>query len=85
MYAVQDQLGDKDLSKTRVFELENGNKLYAKQTDPYGFWRLNLDKGQLPDWLDQDFNEWSQVQRAVERYGHQRAQAIKEIRLDKRK
>jgi hypothetical protein len=85
MYTLQDQLGDKDKSKIRTFELENGNKLYAKQTDPYGFWRLNLDKGQLPDWLDQDFNEWGQVLKAVARYSTQREQAIKEIRTDKRK
>lgn len=80
MYSVQDQLGDKDKSRIRTFELENGNKLYAKQTDPYGFWRLNLDKGQLPSWLDQDFNEWGQVLRAVERYGHERKQIIQELR-----
>lgn len=80
MYTVQDQLGDKDLSRVRVFDLENGNKLYAKQTDPYGFWRLNLDKGQLPSWLDQDFNAWDQVLNAVKRYGTQRQQAITEAR-----
>lgn len=80
MYTVQDQLGDKDLSRVRVFDLENGNKLYAKQTDPYGFWRLNLDKGQLPAWLDQDFNAWDQVLNAVKRYGTQRQQAITEAR-----
>jgi hypothetical protein len=84
MYAVQDQLGDKDLSRTRVFQLENGNKLYAKQTDPYGFWYLNLDKGQLPPWLaDQAFNEWSQVLKAVERYGNDRKVVIQEIRKGK--
>lgn len=85
MYTLQDQVGDKDLAKTRVFELENGNKLYAKQTDPYGFWRLNLDKGQLPTWLDQDFNEWSQVLKAVARYGNERKQVITEIARGKSK
>lgn len=80
MYTVQDQLGDKDMSRTRVFDLENGNKLYAKQSDPYGFWRLNLDKGQLPSWLDQDFSAWDQVLNAVKRYGTQRQQAITEAR-----
>lgn len=80
MYPLQDQVGDKDLSRTRYFSLENGNKLIAKQTDPYGFWRLNLDKGQLPPWLDQDFNEWGQVLKAVEIYGHQRKQAIVEVK-----
>ena len=47
MYTLQDKLGDKDAGKTRTFVLENGNKLLAKQTDPYGFWRLHLEKGQL--------------------------------------
>lgn len=80
MYALQDQLGDKDKSRIREFTLENGNILYAKQTDPYGFWRLNLEKGQLPAWLDQDFNEWGQVLKAVERYSFQRKQAISEVK-----
>lgn len=84
MYNLQDQVGDKDLGRTRYFELENGNKLIAKQTDPYGFWRLNLDKGQLPQWLDQDFNEWSQVLKAVEIYGHQRKLAIAEVQTKRK-
>jgi len=83
MYTLQDQLGDKDLSKTRVFDLENGNKLIAKQTDPYGFWRLHLEKGELPKWLDQDFNEWGQVLKAVDRYGRERQIAIAEVKNKK--
>ncbi len=83
MYTLQDQLGDKDLSKTRVFDLENGNKLIAKQTDPYGFWRLSLEKGTLPQWLDQSFNEWGQVLKAVDRYGRERQLAISEVRNKK--
>jgi len=79
MFAVQDQLGDKDLSRTRKFPLENGNNLIAVQSDPYGFWRLHLEKGSLPSWLDQDFNEWSQVLKAVERYMHQRKEALDEL------
>lgn len=84
MYPLQDQLGDKDKSRIRQFQLENGNILYAKQSDPYGFWRLSLDKGQLPPWLDQDFNEWGQVLTAVKKYGTQRELAITELK-DKRK
>lgn len=70
--------------RIRVFELENGNKLYAKQSDPYGFWRLNLDKGQLPQWLDQDFNEWGQVLMAVEKYAFQRKQVIEELKTSRK-
>lgn len=80
MYDLQDHVGDKDMSRTRTFELDNGNKLIAKQTDPYGFWRLHLASGNLPGWLkDQDFNEWGQVVKAVEKYIHQRKEAEKEI------
>ena len=79
MYAVHDQLGDKDLAKTRRFPLENGNELIAKQSDPYGFWRLHLKQGQLPGWLDQDFNEYGQVLKAVDRYMRQRQEALDEI------
>lgn len=83
MYDLHDHVGDKDLSRTRTFDLENGNKLIAKQTDPFGFWRLNLDKGQLPKWLDQDFNEWSQVLKAVAIYSTERKQAITEVKKGK--
>lgn len=81
-YTLQDQLGDKDKDRTRVFILENGTKLLAKQTDPYGFWRLHLEKGQLPSWLDQDFNEWGQVLKHVERYQTYRNQAIVEAQKE---
>ena len=82
-YTLHDHVGDKDLSKVRVFDLENGNKLLAKQTDPYGFWRLSLEKGQVPAWLDQDFNEWGQVIKAVDRYAFERKIAISEVRKGK--
>lgn len=92
MYTLQDQLGDKDKDRTRVFTLENGTKLLAKQTDPYGFWRLHLERGQLPQWLDQDFNEWGQVIKHVERYIKYREDTIAEAqkadlraRMDKAK
>jgi hypothetical protein len=79
MYSLHDQAGDKDLARTRTFELENGNKLIAQQTDPYGFWRLHLAQGKLPEWLDQSFNEWGQVLKAVARYTTQRKEALEEI------
>jgi hypothetical protein len=79
MYNLQDQVGDKDLAKTRTFDLDNGNKLLAKQTDPYGFWRIHIAHGSLPQWLDQDFNEWSQVLKAVDRYMFERKEALGEI------
>lgn len=39
-----------DLETTRVLELDN-NKIYAKRFGEHGFWKLNLDKGQLPERL----------------------------------
>lgn len=68
-----------DLSRTRIFELDNGNKLYAKQTDPYGFWYLNLDKGQLPDRFKGAYSTWDALKMDVDRYQVIRQNAVTEI------
>lgn len=74
-----------DNSRTRVFELENGNKLYAKQTDPYGFWYLNLDKGQMPEEFTGAYNTFDQVKVAVEKYSARRKVAAKAVDVSRAK
>lgn len=69
--------------RTRVFELSNGNKLYAKQTDPYGFWYLNLDKGQLPEKFQGAYSTYDAVQKDVERYEVLRGIAAAEVKTGK--
>lgn len=67
-------------SKVRVFELSNGNKLYAKQSDPYGFWHLNLDKGQLPEQFLGSYSTFDAVVKDVERYQILRGLATVEVK-----
>lgn len=62
-------------SRKRVFALENGNKLWAVQSDPYGFWALHLDKGQLPDQFKGQYTNFDAVVKDVERYTHLRDMA----------
>lgn len=66
--------------RVRTFELSNGNKLYAKQTDPYGFWYLNLDKGQLPEKFLGAYSTFDAVVKDVERYEILRNLAANEIK-----
>ena len=67
-------------SKKRVFELENGNKLHAVQSDPYGFWSLHLDKGQLPERFQGQYSTWDAVTKDVERYQTLRGLAVVEVK-----
>lgn len=66
-------------TKKRVFELDNGNKLIAIQSDPYGFWRLHLEHGQLPERFQGDYSYWDAVVKDVERYKVLRTQATETV------
>lgn len=35
--------------KYRKIEMDNGNVCHIKCEDPYGFWYISLDKGQVPN------------------------------------
>lgn len=70
--------------RVRTFELENGNVLYAKQTDPYGFWHLNLDKGQLPEAFRGAYSTIDHVYKDVEKYQTLRKQSVTEIKEGKK-
>ena len=61
-------IDDNDVTSTRVIELENGNKLYLKRTDPYGFLQFNLDKGQLPEFMKGTYTSFFEADRAYRQY-----------------
>jgi hypothetical protein len=63
-----DSISDKDLSKTRTIELENGNVLYVKNTDPYGFWTVHYEHGQLPKSMRGAYTTWDYALAAVKKY-----------------
>lgn len=72
--------------KTRVIELENGNKLRMTINDPYGFITLSLEHGQLPGHLkDQSFTEWRLAELAANQYVKDRASAVSELKAPVKK
>lgn len=82
MFQTQDQFGDKDLSKHRLVELDNGNKIHVERRDPYGFIHCWLDKGRWPDKspLNGCFTTYDLAYKEIERYITDRNAAVSEIR-----
>lgn len=72
------------VNPVRTIELENGNKLNMKRTDPYGFIFFSLERGQLPDNLkDHAFTDWTMAEIAAKKYVSERQTAIAEIKIRK--
>lgn len=65
----------------RVIELENGNKLNMTRIDPYGFIKLSLEHGQMPESLkDALYTDWGQAELAARKYVSQRQTVLAEIK-----
>ncbi len=54
--------------KNKIFELDNGVVINARQTDPFGFWSLSYQKGALPDALKGQFTTFEQAKNSVRDY-----------------
>lgn len=39
------------MGKVRKIALTNGNHVWIECVDPFGFWKVKLKKGQLPDFI----------------------------------
>jgi hypothetical protein len=59
---------DKDLLLKRSYTLKNGNKVNISKTDPYGFWEVHMEKGQLPDKLKGQYTTPMEAEKAVTSY-----------------
>ncbi len=60
--------GTKDLGNKRSMTLENGNKIHIEQFDPYGFWRVHYDKGQVPEKLRGHYTSFDRAMVDVKSY-----------------
>lgn len=67
-------------SRTRVVELENGNKLNLTAKDPYGFIYLSLEHGQMPQSFTGAYTSWSHAEEAAKRYMRLRQDTLSEIK-----
>lgn len=54
--------------KNRVFELDNGVVINARQTDPFGFWKLSYQKGATPEALKGQYTTFEYAKVAVKDY-----------------
>ena len=75
-----DVISDKDLSKIRTIELDNGNMLIVENKDPYGFWYVHYEKGQLPKRMQGAYTTWEYALAAVKRYLAEKDEPIVAIR-----
>lgn len=65
---MEDFKGAKDLDGRRSVTLENGNKLIIERTDPYGFWKVHYEKGQIPDKLSGLYTSYDRAMVDVNSY-----------------
>lgn len=70
MQVFDDFVGDNDITNVREIPLDNGNTLYLKRQDPYGFITASLAKGQVPEWMRGNYTSWKEAQKAVQQYLH---------------
>jgi hypothetical protein len=68
---------DMEMNK-RTWTLPSGNKLHFERRDPYGFWSIHYDKGQVPAELKGNYTSYDQAAAAANRYITERAVEEKE-------
>lgn len=50
----------------RIMELPSGNKVHFKAEDPFGFVRINFDKGPTPEYLSGQYTSFQEAEKAIE-------------------
>ena len=63
-----DPVGPYDYPPRREIDLGNGNKIYLKKTDPFGFFKFNLERGQLPSWIQGEYTSITEAEKALDKY-----------------
>lgn len=72
MYSLDELVGPNDITSVREIPLDNGNILFLKRNDPYGFFTFSLARGQLPDWIKGQYTSLSEAKKAVQKYLNER-------------
>ena len=65
---------NKDVPRVRVFDLGT-NRVFAKQTDPYGFITLNYERNKIPAEFSGNYTTWRDAEAAIELLKQRRAEA----------
>lgn len=65
-------------SRERTYPYGTSNTLRARREDPYGFIRFSLEKGQLPEALDnRAFTTWEEAEKALNAFLETRKTPVK--------
>lgn len=62
-----EDVSGRDLPNIRSYDLGN-NKLNIKRTDPYGFWVISFERGQVPASLKGQYTSIDDARKAVKTY-----------------
>jgi hypothetical protein len=68
----------RDLSKTRTLTLQGGNAINITSTDPFGFWYISWERGQLPEYLRGAYTSASEAEKAVNVYLAEKGKDVKQ-------
>ncbi len=64
---LDEEYDEEHMGKFRKIEIER-NVVHIKCEDPYGFWKISLEKGQLPERLKGSYTTFDQALREVNRW-----------------
>ena len=77
---MEDFSSEKDLPNQKNYTIFD-KEYMAHRTDPYGFWHLTTDKGEVPEVLGGQFTSTIEIDRAITNYiadeNHKKAQTSK--------
>lgn len=59
---------NRDMPRKRPLEIDESNDFIITQTDPYGFWYISRERGQIPDSLSGAYSSPQMARKAVESY-----------------
>jgi hypothetical protein len=76
---MQEFNNEKDLAKVRTLSVEGGNAINISSVDPYGFWYVSWERGQLPEKLKGAYTTFSEAEKAVRTYLAEKGKEVKQV------
>lgn len=77
MFTMVDNESDKDYSRVRTLDFGT-NRIHIECTDPFGFWYIKIERGQLPEKLRGAYTEFDKAEAAVKHYLAEKGKTLKE-------
>lgn len=62
-------------------ELEDGQVVHIVSSNPYGFFKIHFNRGQVPEYLNGQYTEFDYAKRDVLRYLHDKGRVVKDKKV----